>query len=73
MKKSVQSYHDLQVQNRLSDSGLDVLRRNMKTLNDKIATLNQENALMKEKVDTLDKENGDLKKSIMQYNKSIIQ
>jgi cell division protein FtsB len=42
----------------------------MKTLNDKIATLNQENALMKDKVEALDKENGDLKKSIMQYNKS---
>jgi FtsZ-binding cell division protein ZapB len=43
----------------------------MKTLNDKIASLNQENALMKDKVEALEKENGDLKKSIMQYNKSI--
>jgi peptidoglycan hydrolase CwlO-like protein len=60
------------MQNRLSDSGLEVLRRNMKTLNDKIALLNQENALMKDKVEALEKENGDLKKSIMQYNKSIL-
>ncbi|XP_059477654.1 uncharacterized protein LOC132198010 [Neocloeon triangulifer] len=51
----------------LSDSGLQVLRQNIKQLNDKVAEFKEDKLLMQDKVATLEKERDELKRSVMQY------
>jgi len=59
-----------QLQQRLSDSGLQVMRQNMKKLNDKIATMTQDKVLMQDKIQALEKENDELKRAVMQHTLS---
>ncbi|CAB3375384.1 Hypothetical predicted protein [Cloeon dipterum] len=51
----------------LSDSGLQVLRQNIKQLNDQIATMKQDKILFVDKIKILEQERDDLKRSLMQY------